>query len=490
MIMLRTLKAFVAGAALAFGVPLPVAAQWVAGGGAGGGMNTNASNATSGALQAQATAAGTASLALGGALSSTYSGSGVYPASTTFGWSLTNNFFDSEVAFWNTKNNSGYSFIWQQKTGASTALLLADLYNSGGATYYQIYDPVSTTHITFLKRAVGASGIGVDDADIFSIYTNNTARLVAAANGGIFTLNATGGSQGVDTINASHFYKDGVEVGTSGGGMFGYSDNGLTLTAGTRYVPVYGSGTPSTTEADYATKSPSATTVSNLQVNLSADPGSGQTLVVTLRKNGSDTTLTCTITGPLTPPAAVCQDVTHSVSVAQNDKLAWKVVTTGTFVATPSVTILSNNGTTNNGVTGSGTANKIAKFTGTASAGDSSITDDGTTVTLTTAVVGAGRIVSTTSDTPAASDCGKTIHSTNAGAVAVTLPNNITALECTITFIQEGAGQLTFTAASGATLHSFHSYTKTAGQWAVVDIILNTNAGGTSAVYTLAGDGA
>lgn len=153
--------------------------------------------------------------------------------------------------------------------------------------------------------------------------------------------------------------------GTSGGGMLGYSDNGLTLTAGTRFVPVYGSGVPSTTEADYATKSPSATTVTNLQVNLSADPGSGQTLTVTLRKAGADTAVTCTITGPLTPPAAVCQDITHSVNIAQNDLIDWKVITTGTYVSTPSLTILANNGTSGVGVTSvSGTA-PVSVATGT-----------------------------------------------------------------------------------------------------------------------------
>jgi hypothetical protein len=136
--------------------------------------------------------------------------------------------------------------------------------------------------------------------------------------------------------------------GATGGGMFGYSDNGLTLTAATRFVPIYGSGTPSTTEADFATKSPSATTAVNLQVNLSADPGAGQTLVVTLRKGGADQTLTCTVTGG---SGTVCQDLTHSVSIAQNDLIDWKVVTTGTFVSTPSLTILANNGTSNVGIT-------------------------------------------------------------------------------------------------------------------------------------------
>jgi hypothetical protein len=218
---------------------------------------------------------------------------------------------------------------------------------------------------TFM-RSDGAPALPVASSSVFGIAKVDNTTITAS--GGV--ISAVGGG--------------------SGGGLLQYSDNGLTLTAGTRYVPVGGSGVPSTTEADYSTKAPSALTVNNLQVNLSADPGSGQTLAVTLRKNGSDTTLTCTVTGPLTPPAAVCQDLTHSIAIAQNDLINWKVVTTGTFVATPSLTILANSGTTNNGITGSGTANTVGKFTGSASEGNSSITDDGTTVTMTAGAVVAG----------------------------------------------------------------------------------------------------
>lgn len=113
-------------------------------------------------------------------------------------------------------------------------------------------------------------------------------------------------------------------------------------------------------------------------------------------------------------------------------------------------------------------------------------TATGTTTLDTTK--GGGRIISGTSDTPSALDCGRTLHFTSGSGVTVTMPNDITA-ECTITFIQEGAGQLTFAAASGAAIHSFDSFTKTAGQWAIVDMILNANAGGASAVYTMAGRG-
>lgn len=184
--------------------------------------------------------------------------------------------------------------------------------------------------------------------------------------------------------------------GTGGGGMFGYSDNSLTLTAATRYVPIYGSGTPSTTEADYEVKSPSATTAANLQVSISADPGVGQTLAVTLRKAGADTALTCTITGGA---ALTCQDLTHSVNIAQNDLIDWKVVTTGTFVATPNLTIVANNGTSNVGVTsiatGTGLTGGTITTTGTVSCVDSTssvkgcVQVDGTTITASGGVISA-----------------------------------------------------------------------------------------------------
>lgn len=136
-----------------------------------------------------------------------------------------------------------------------------------------------------------------------------------------------------------------------------YSDNGLTLTAGTRYAPIGGGGVPSSTESDVSVAAPSATTLLNLQVNLSVAPGVGQTLVVTARKNGVDTTLTCTISGAST----TCQDLTHTVSIAQNDVINWKIVTTGTYVSTPTMTITAGVG----GAVNTATANKVAGYSAT-----------------------------------------------------------------------------------------------------------------------------
>ena len=84
-------------------------------------------------------------------------------------------------------------------------------------------------------------------------------------------------------------------------------------------------------------------------------------------------------------------------------------------------------------------------------------------------------------------DTGKIISHTNASAITVTLPNSLPAGFC-CTYVQMGAGQITFSPASGAALHNKYSHTKTAGQYSGVMIYINTNSGGTSADYLLMGD--
>lgn len=94
-----------------------------------------------------------------------------------------------------------------------------------------------------------------------------------------------------------------------------------------------------------------------------------------------------------------------------------------------------------------------------------------------------------TSYTLASGDSGKIVECGNAAAITVTLPNSLAAgFSCTV--VQAGAGQVTFSAASGATLRSFDSYSKTAGQWAAVSLYVTANAGGAAAVYVMQGRGA
>lgn len=103
-----------------------------------------------------------------------------------------------------------------------------------------------------------------------------------------------------------------------------------------------------------------------------------------------------------------------------------------------------------------------------------------------------GFLVSLVSDsgttrTLSSSDTGKTIRFTSASAVTVTLPNDLpVGFVCEI--IQGAAGQVTFSAASGASINNRQSHTKTAGQYAAVRVVVVSNSGGASAVYNLAGD--
>lgn len=92
-----------------------------------------------------------------------------------------------------------------------------------------------------------------------------------------------------------------------------------------------------------------------------------------------------------------------------------------------------------------------------------------------------------TSYTLLSTDSGKTVTLTNGSAITVTLPNDLAiGFECEC--IQGGAGQVTFTAAGGATLQNRSSHTKIAGQYGAVRLKVVTNSGGSSAVYNLAGD--
>lgn len=93
-----------------------------------------------------------------------------------------------------------------------------------------------------------------------------------------------------------------------------------------------------------------------------------------------------------------------------------------------------------------------------------------------------------TSYTIAASDLGKTVECSNAGAITVTLPNSLP-VGFNFSVMQAGAGQVTLSPASGAALHNFDGFTKTAGHYAVLNLYVTTNVGGAAAVYIMQGRG-
>ena len=84
-------------------------------------------------------------------------------------------------------------------------------------------------------------------------------------------------------------------------------------------------------------------------------------------------------------------------------------------------------------------------------------------------------------------DSGRVVDHANAAAITVTLPNSAPVGFC-VTYVQAGAGQITFSPASGALLRNRQSHTKTAGQWAGVTLYVRSNSGGSAAEYVLAGD--
>lgn len=87
------------------------------------------------------------------------------------------------------------------------------------------------------------------------------------------------------------------------------------------------------------------------------------------------------------------------------------------------------------------------------------------------------------------SDSGKIVDHANAAAISVTLPNATPVGVC-CTYVQSGAGQITFAVqgGGGAVLRHADSHTKTRKQWAHVTLHVRSNSNGTSAEWVLAGD--
>ena len=92
-----------------------------------------------------------------------------------------------------------------------------------------------------------------------------------------------------------------------------------------------------------------------------------------------------------------------------------------------------------------------------------------------------------TIDTASPGDRGKIIDHSNASSIAVTLPATAPAgFSCT--YVQSGAGQITFASTGSGTLVNRQSHTKTAALNAMVSLYVRANSGGSAAVWVLGGD--
>jgi hypothetical protein len=131
--------------------------------------------------------------------------------------------------------------------------------------------------------------------------------------------------------------------GAGGGGVVTYSSGAAINPVGTQYVAIGGGGQASILESDVRIGAPSAATISDMFVNLDLPPGIGNSIAFTWRKAGSDQTLTCTVSGAV---ATTCSDTTHSFTVAQGDLIDIKLVTTGSVIVAPGLTIATAYGAT------------------------------------------------------------------------------------------------------------------------------------------------
>jgi hypothetical protein len=100
--------------------------------------------------------------------------------------------------------------------------------------------------------------------------------------------------------------------GTSGSAIGGNYAN----TSNNNFLMPWG-GTTSATEANVNLPLPSGR-ASKLVVNLTAAPGAGGSATVTIRKNGSNTALSCTVAGTTT----TCSDTVNSVTFGAGDLLS------------------------------------------------------------------------------------------------------------------------------------------------------------------------
>ncbi len=96
------------------------------------------------------------------------------------------------------------------------------------------------------------------------------------------------------------------------------------VTTATRFHPFDLGRCPGLVASSAAAEQPMGVpgTVDNLYINMSVAPGAGASVAYTLVKNGSDSTLTCTVSDL----ATTCNDTAHPITVVAGDLLAWKIV--------------------------------------------------------------------------------------------------------------------------------------------------------------------
>jgi hypothetical protein len=118
-------------------------------------------------------------------------------------------------------------------------------------------------------------------------------------------------------------------AGPSGNTIIGGGTGSDSLsTSGSSYVPAFASNvtTGGGAEALVQQVVPVGATLSNFYVRLSGTPGTGDSYIVTVRRDGAATAVTCTIGAAATS----CNDLTHTATFTAGQLLSIQVTATGT----------------------------------------------------------------------------------------------------------------------------------------------------------------
>jgi hypothetical protein len=246
---------------------------------------------------------------------------------------------------------------------------------------------------------------------------------------------------------------------SGGSGVMGASPTTSLIAAGaTNYIAPFGDQ-KSATQADQQWAIPSAGTVSDLYVYVSANASTTDT-TVTLFKNSVATTLTVTITALTT---GTFSDTTHTVSVAAGDLLQWELdgATTGDVDGSIGMDFVisgGGGGGTTAFNTDSGTANETGGAINIFGAGGITTSGSGSTVTITGS--GTGITWSTVSSASQALAVNHGYVVNNGTLCTLTLPASA-AVGDVIYITGLGAGGWTIAQNSGQLIHFGSAVTTT-----------------------------
>jgi len=221
-------------------------------------------------------------------------------------------------------------------TSPATGLMIynttTNQFNYYNGTAWTVIGGASGT-VTSVMAGTGLSGGTITSTGTISMPNTGTSGTYGSATQvPVFTTDAQGRVTGVTNTT--------ITAGGSGVTFISSFNNGNTSNTGNWYAPLTGAVAGSTDEPLDATVSFSARTITVAPIGCtfkelslasvvapySGGSGSGTgTEIVTLYKNGSATSLTCSITGMtygVLYSSGSCSDVTHTVSVSPGDQLS------------------------------------------------------------------------------------------------------------------------------------------------------------------------